>query len=181
MELVFVASALKSIVDSGLASKAVEKLSAAKSSGDKDKIIASYEEFFTQLIDENQQLKTIALSYKDEYDQMHLDETDIEYLRQTAHRLIKLFIPEMTEEQKEEFIVQHGEEAAEEYFEKLENERREYETVIDLIQVDTLRTMQLLGYNYKKALGEPLTELTAYTILKNMDEKVEKFKETSDE
>lgn len=169
MELEFVASTLKNILDSGLASKAVEKLTAAKNSGDKDKVIASYEEFFTQLIDENQQLKTIALSYKEEHDQMNLDEKDIEYLRATAHRLIKMFIPEITEEEKKKMIGEVGEKAAKKTFKEVEKERTEYETFIDFIQVDTLRTMQLLGYNYKKAFGEPLTELTANMILKNIN------------
>ena len=34
-----------------------------------------------------------------------------------------------------------------------------------LISVDTLKAMQLIGFNYKKAIGEPLTELCSATII----------------
>lgn len=168
MDIALLASTLKGILDSGLAGKAVEKMEAAKSSNDKDRIIASYEEFFTQLIDENQQLKTIALSYKEEFDEMNLTEQDIQYLRNTAHRLIKMFIPEVTEEEKKELRKKIGDKGVKEKIKEKEAERKEYETFIDFIQVDTLRTMQLLGFNYKKAIGEPLTEFMAYSISKNM-------------
>lgn len=43
--------------------------------------------------------------------------------------------------------------------------------LIDFIQVDTLRTMQLLGFNYKKAIGEPLTKLCADAISNMVSEK----------
>ena len=36
----------------------------------------------------------------------------------------------------------------------------------ELISVDTLKTMQLLGFNYKAAIGEPLTEICANAISK---------------
>ena len=44
----------------------------------------------------------------------------------------------------------------------------------DIINVDTLKTMQLLGFNYKEAIGVPLTNLCANTIMnigqkKNID------------
>lgn len=41
----------------------------------------------------------------------------------------------------------------------------ELEQFQKLINVDTLKAMQLLGFNYKAAIGEPLTELCASTIL----------------
>lgn len=43
-------------------------------------------------------------------------------------------------------------------------QRKSIEQLVDLIQVDTLRTMQLLGFNYREAIGEPLTELVANSI-----------------
>lgn len=35
----------------------------------------------------------------------------------------------------------------------------------DIINIDTLKTMQLLGFNYKEAIGVPLTNLCANTIM----------------
>ncbi len=39
-----------------------------------------------------------------------------------------------------------------------------YEQIKELISVDTLKTMQLLGFNYKAAIGEPLTQICADAI-----------------
>jgi len=32
---------------------------------------------------------------------------------------------------------------------------------LDLLNKDTLKTMQLIGFNYKEAIGRPLTEICA--------------------
>lgn len=40
-----------------------------------------------------------------------------------------------------------------------------YEQFKKLISVDTLKSMQLIGFNYKAAIGEPLTQLCANAIL----------------
>lgn len=39
-----------------------------------------------------------------------------------------------------------------------------YEQIKELISVDTLKTMQLLGFNYKAAIGDPLTQICATAI-----------------
>ena len=41
-----------------------------------------------------------------------------------------------------------------------------FEQLKELIHKDTLKTMQLLGFNYKAAIGEPLTEVCANAITK---------------
>lgn len=89
-------------------------------------------------------------------------------------RLINLFIPEITDEKKEELenqlVNQQGQSnlEAELVIKQWEKEqmkqRKSIEQLVDLIQVDTLRTMQLLGFNYREAIGEPLTELVANSI-----------------
>lgn len=38
--------------------------------------------------------------------------------------------------------------------------------LVTLLNKDTLKTMQLIGFNYKQAIGEPLTEACA-TAIKN--------------
>lgn len=40
-----------------------------------------------------------------------------------------------------------------------------FEQIKELISVDTLKAIQLLGFNYKAAIGEPLTQLCANAIL----------------
>lgn len=45
-----------------------------------------------------------------------------------------------------------------------------YEQIKELISVDTLKTMQLLGFNYKAAIGEPLTLMLKNFILSKVVE-----------
>ena len=47
---------------------------------------------------------------------------------------------------------------------KVEKQVASYEQIKALISVDTLKTMQLLGFNYKAAIGEPLTQICADAI-----------------
>ena len=114
------------------------------------------------------------MGYRDQFDQIYLSEKDTDYLQQTATRLINLFIPEITDEKKEELenqlVNQQGQsnleaELAIKQWEKEQmKQRKSIEQLVDLIQVDTLRTMQLLGFNYREAIGDPLTELVANSI-----------------
>lgn len=42
---------------------------------------------------------------------------------------------------------------------------KSFESIRDLITVDTLKTMQVLGFNYRAAIGEPLTQICSEAIL----------------
>lgn len=146
VELASLGAALKGIINSGVVNQVTDLVTTVREGNNDKKTIDAYEDAFNKLIQENQELKTIALRYKEEYDQIYLKEEDIEYLQSTATRLMNLFMSGATPEQKKGF-----------------------EQIIDLIQVDTLRTMQLLGFNYKKAIGEPLTEITSEAILSTLN------------
>src|SRR5699024_6856352 len=61
---------------------------------------------------------------------------DIEHLQRTLKRTLELFV---------------------EYDQDFEKNRENLELIIELINVDTLKSMQLLGVNYNAAIGEPLT------------------------
>lgn len=178
-ELLALGNALKGIVNSGVADQAISLISTVKEGQDSKKTINAYEDAFNKLIHENQELKSIALRYKDEYDQIYLSETDIEYLQKTATRLINMFMPEVSDKSKRELresLLEQGykEEEIEAYVKdwakNQEEQRTNFEQLVDLIQVDTLRTMQLLGFNYRQAIGEPLTEITAKLIANSLNE-----------
>lgn len=72
-----------------------------------------------------------------------IKDEDIEYLHNTLIRIISLFssFGNVTEEQTVSF-----------------------QQMAELLNKDTLKTMQLLGFNYREAIGEPLTEVCANTI-----------------
>ena len=46
----------------------------------------------------------------------------------------------------------------------------QFEQVKELISIDVLKTIQLLGFNYKSAIGEPLTLLVRNVILSKVPE-----------
>lgn len=55
--------------------------------------------------------------------------------------------------------------------ERVQRQIESMEQLKALISVDTLKTMQLLGFNYKAAIGEPLTQICSKAILSLADKK----------
>lgn len=49
-----------------------------------------------------------------------------------------------------------------------------FESLKSLISADTLKAMQLLGFDYKKAIGDPLTEACARAITNGLGGGVKK-------
>lgn len=119
------------------------KIESVKAEKNADTLRATYDEIINEILSEREQAIRIAQAYKEELDKVQISDEDIEHLHNTVAAvldIIKGFSP-----QKEETLSA---------FEPLKN----------LISVDTLKTMQLLGFNYKAAIGEPLTNLCADTI-----------------
>lgn len=143
--IVGLSQTLNAIIGSDTTKYAIESIKGFKDRKDKDAIIEKYEEVFTSLISENQELKKVALGYKDEYEKMNIKDDDIEYLKNTFNRVLELVTS-----------IDKDEEDAE--------QRKNIEQFASLIDVDTLKTMQLLGFNYKQAIGEPLTKITNHYI-----------------
>ena len=117
------------------------KIKAIKTEKDTEKIRNAYDEIVNELISEREEAIRIAQVYKAELDRIVISDDDMEHLHATATRLLDLF-------------TQFSPGTDVSAFEKLK----------DLISVDTLKTMQLLGFNYKAAIGEPLTQLCAEAI-----------------
>jgi len=144
MEIAALAVALDTILNSGVVDKASDLINTYKNNKDNDKLIQIYETIFNDLIDENTKLKNISMNYRNEINQIYLSDQDIKYLQETATRVLNLFLPENEPENSQS--------------------RDDILKFIELIQVDTLRTMQLLGFNYREAIGKPLTDLVANSI-----------------
>ncbi|WP_130868432.1 hypothetical protein [Intestinimonas massiliensis (ex Afouda et al. 2020)] len=125
----------------GTASAVNKKIRAAKEIKDAEKLRTTYDELINEVLQEREEAIRIAQAYKSELDRIIISDEDIEHLNLTATRLldiIKSFSPGTNIEG--------------------------FEAIKDLISVDTLKTMQLLGFNYKAAIGEPLTQLCANAI-----------------
>ena len=119
------------------------KIESVKAEKNADTLRATYDEIINEILSEREQAIRIAQAYKEELDKVQISDEDINHLHNTVSKVldvIKGFSP-----QKEDVL-------------------SSVEPLKDLISVDTLKTMQLLGFNYKAAIGEPLTQLCANAI-----------------
>lgn len=115
------------------------KRTTLKSEKSADKLRQEYDEIVSKLITERAEAILLAQTYKAELDRITISDDDITHLHNTLKTLVNLIAAENQEQ---------------------------YDKFLALVNKDTLKTMQLLGFNYKAAIGEPLTEICA-TKLKN--------------
>lgn len=136
--MIEIARVLKSLAQSDTARYGLESIRVLKKGKNKDAIIQKYDQVYSDLVAENQELKNIALAYKGEYEKANITDENIEYLKNTFERVLDLLVGVGDDENSEKT-------------------KQDIQQFASLIDVDTLRTMQLLGFNYKQAIGEPLT------------------------
>lgn len=146
MEQQFISAgvALLEVTLRNTASIVFDKITKVKSNHDKDKVIAELEQIINQLISDKLELERIAQLYKSEVERITISDEDIKHLNNTVRRIFDLlpqFNTVLPEDQKE--------------------------AMLNLLHVDTLKAVQLLGFNYKNAIGEPLTQLVASKILES--------------
>ena len=118
------------------------KIQSVKSEKNIETVRNTFDEIINQLLAEREEAITIAQAYKEELDKVIISDEDIEHLHNTVTKIfeiLKLMSPN-------------------------NGNIDSFEQFKELISVDTLKTMQLLGFNYKLAIGEPLTNLCANAI-----------------
>ncbi|WP_273947073.1 hypothetical protein [Leuconostoc mesenteroides] len=103
------------------------------------------------MLDNKNKLELTARNYKERLEQVTISDSDIESLHNTVSIVLKIIKP----------LSQSGE----------QEDEKSIDIVLDLLNSDTLKTLQLLGYNYKKAIGEPLTQITAEFLKAKLDTK----------
>lgn len=154
-ELVGLGISLTELAVKGTATAVSTKIKSIKDEKNLEKIRNTYDEIVSQLLSERDEAIRIAQSYKSELEKVIISDDDIEHLHNTVARLLEIFktiqLASATLKGNDEI-------------EKVKTQVDSYEQIKELISVDTLKTMQLLGFNYKAAIGEPLTELCATAI-----------------
>lgn len=139
--LVEMGVSLTELAVKGTATAVTNKIKSVKDEKNTEKLRNTYDEIVNELLSERDEAIRIAQAYKSELDRIVISDDDIEHLNATATRLLDLlqvFSPGL--------------------------DTKSFEAFKDLISVDTLKTMQLLGFNYKAAIGEPLTQICANAI-----------------
>ncbi len=141
-ELIELGVALSHLAVKGTVSAVNKKLRAAKNIKDVETLRNTYDEILNEVLSEREEAVNIAQAYKAELDRIEISDDDIEHLHNTVSQALEI-LNGMSED-------------------KLPVE--EIKQLKELISVDALKTMQLLGFNYKAAIGEPLTDICAYKI-----------------
>lgn len=119
------------------------KMKLAKEKKDLQSQSLAYTEIINNLLEDKEELANIAREYKQAYEQITISDKDIEYLQNTLKQALELLISFSPN--------------------TVENEKAA-QALISLLNKDTLKTMQLLGFNYNEAIGKPLTEVCSETI-----------------
>lgn len=117
-----------------------DKMKATKESGDKDKIISNLETIINDLIQEKNQVIQIAQAYDEQLITQKISEDDITYITTTIIPLL------------EELMENSDNENA-------QNISKSLDMIKPLLSKEMFNILQLLGFNFKQAIGEPLTVL----------------------
>jgi len=146
---------LTTLAVKGTATAINTKIKSIKDEKNLEKVRNTYEEIVNELLSEREEAIRIAQAYKNELDRMIISDEDIEHLHNTVSRVLEIF---------KAFQLISATAKGEDEITKVNEQVKSYEQFKELISVDTLKTMQLLGFNYKAAIGEPLTQICAKAI-----------------
>lgn len=112
------------------------KIKAIKAKNEDKSTIAELEEIISDLLNDKIEIQRIAQAYEQELISQKITEDDIKYITDNLLPIFKEFIPEQVQ----------------------------IEQMQKILSVETLTIMQLVGFNYKQAIGEPLTLLLKKVI-----------------
>ncbi len=134
-----IAIQLAALAVKGTATAVTSKIKSAKDIKDNEKLRNIYDEIVSELLNERDEAVRIAQVYKSELDRIVISDEDIKHLESTVSNIL-----------------------GEGFFSGMPVDA--VEQLKELIGVDTLKTLQLLGFNFKTAIGEPLTKICADVI-----------------
>ena len=160
-ELLGLGTSLTELAIKGTATAVSNKIKAIKEEKNVEKIRRTYDEIINELLDEREEAVRIAQAYKSELEKVVISDEDIQHLHNTVSRILEII---------KDIQMTNAEPRGEAAVEAVNNQVRSYEQIKELISVDTLKTMQLLGFKYKAAIGEPLTLMLKNFILSKVTE-----------
>lgn len=160
-ELLSLGTTLAELAVKGAATAVSTKIRAIKAEKNIDKIRNTYDEIISELLNEREEAVRIAQAYKSELEKVVISDEDIQHLHNTVSRLLEII---------KKSQIASAERVSPEAVETVKSQVESYEQIKELISVDTLKTMQLIGFNYKSAIGEPLTLMLKNFILSKVIE-----------
>ena len=142
-----IADTLKKLSLENTANTVLQRSELLKQKEEISEIHAGYSQIIHEIMQQKDEAILIAESYKSELERVQISDEDIAHLNETARAILNILSRKML----------------------LDKELGEDAKIIgDLlntfISTSTLRTLQLLGFNFKEAIGEPLTKLVSNFI-----------------
>ncbi len=137
------------------------KIKSLEKEKDADKIRNTYDEIINELINERAEAIRIAQAYQSELEKVVISDEDIQHLHNTVSNILEIV---------KKSQIKSAKKISPEAVSKVKSQVESYEQIKELISVDTLKTMQLIGFNYKSAIGEPLTLMLKNFILSKVVE-----------
>lgn len=132
------------LATTNLAATVTSRFSVIRQQKKTEEICNAYEEIVNELLADRAQAISIASAYQAELNRFEITDADIEHLQRTVSRVLGLLQSLSADSTQESMAV--------------------FRSVESLLSRDTLKAMQLLGFDYKKAIGDPLTEVCADNI-----------------
>src|SRR5699024_10170103 len=130
------------------ASNILDRIAAARARKKQEESIADLEDIIYELINDKAELSRIPQAYEQTLVAQRVAETEIGHITETVDPVLEQFIGSCAEDGTVE-----------------EEEKAQQQQILDLVKtllsVETITLLQLLGLNFKQAIGEPLTDLLA--------------------
>lgn len=151
--LIDLSTRLAEVAVRSTASSIGSKIKAVKSSRDDKKIIAEMNDLIYDLLDDKQELESIAKAYQEEFIGQKLNKEDLEYISKTVVPMLKDFLQKIADTQEDPI-------------EKSKTTKliESLDAFKSLLSIQTLNVLQLIGFNFKQGIGEPLTDLLKRNI-----------------
>lgn len=150
-QLQTLAAQLADVAIRNTAGSIVDRIKAAQARKKDAETIAELEDIINELMSDKSELVRIAQAYEEEFVAQRISPTDIAYISDNL-------VPQI-QRLAESATANGGDGAA---------AAQLIELLQPLLSVETVTVLQLLGFNFRKAIGEPLTDLVGKFISTRM-------------
>lgn len=137
----------------------VDRITAVKARKKDAETITTMQEIINDLIADKAEVTAIAQSFQEVLVSQRITETEIRYIADTVLPLVRSLVGVGEDDDGGEDSEVSGEGSDVD-----RATRQKLEMVEKLLSVETVTVLQLLGFNFKRAIGEPLTDLVGRLI-----------------
>ncbi len=155
---------LNSIIKSKALGDLDKRLQELKEEKNPDKLRTSYDEIVNEVLQERSKAVMIAQHYKSDLENIVINDSDIDHLQKTLQSFFDLII------QSYEFELDPQNE---EHVKMLEAYRQGLNSLSKMVNANNMKTLLLMGFDFKEAIGRPMTELCAQSIRNSMADEQE--------